>query len=257
MKKEIMKKVNEWIEDNPYVIPVGVDNLDEATYIANEIYEHGIDYIFDRLYDMYEYEYSYIMQAYQNMIDELELEDNDEIKDYFRENYVIQIDDTDLMNTLVPVRIQIESNYEGYAYYQDPEDSEYLKEILPILEPAIDKRELEIELVNCMTSCNRFTAVFNTYIRDLVDLKSKLQNPKNLIVISKNAIFGLFDDAYGSGSVMEMSLKRDLEIPIQWGQTEYDDISVKIDGDKYGYLSVFGRSAYELPTANIKIEEYK
>jgi len=161
------------------------------------------------------------------------------------------------MNTVVPVRIQIESNYEGYAYYVDPEDSEYLKKILPIIELVIDKKELEIELNNCVSSCNRFTAVFNTYIGDLVGLKDKLQNPKNFITIPENAIFGLFDDAYGSGSVMGMNLKRDLEMPIQWGDTEYDNISVKIDRDKYGYLSVYCRSIYDLPTANIKVEEYK
>ncbi len=135
---------------------------------------------------------------------------------------------------------------------ESPEESEYLKEILPLISHAIDKKELEREVLNNNGNTSIFSAVFATTADNLIDLNKLIKEGRN-IIIPHNAIFGLFDSFIGGGSIMGMNLRENLKLPIQWGNTEYDKITVEIDDEnKYGFQSVFG--SYVNVEADFEIE---
>jgi len=244
MKKELEKQIKKYCEDNPIKIywdyrdKLGVG---EVKMIMKE------DGLLDLEETLFDYNLDYICQlendCFCNMVEDLGISEDleDEAREFF--DYYKEMDiniDQLLKNTNVVVRIEINSNYEGISYMENPEESEYLKEILPLISHAIDKEELEREIINNSGNVSVFTAVFSTSADNLVGLDKLIKEGKN-IIIPHNAIFGLFDSFTGSGSIMEINLKENLKLPIQWGQTEYDKITIEIDDDdKYGFQSVFG-----------------
>jgi len=244
MKKELEKQIKKYCEDNPIKIywdyrdKLGVG---EVKMIMKE------DGLLDLEETLFELNMGYLAEleedAVNDMIEDLEIPEEleEEARELFAEYKMLDLNTKQLLeNTNVVVRIEINSNYEGISYMENPEESEYLKEILPLISHAIDKEELEREIINNSGNVSVFTAVFSTSADNLVGLDKLIKEGKN-IIIPHNAIFGLFDSFTGSGSIMEMNLKENLKLPIQWGQTEYDKITIEIDDDdKYGFQSVFG-----------------
>jgi len=244
MKKELEKQIKKYCEDNPIKIywdyrdKLGVG---EVKMIMKE------DGLLDLEETLFELNMGYLAEleedAVNDMIEDLEIPEEleEEARELFAEYKMLDLNTKQLLeNTNVVVRIEINSNYEGISYMESPEESEYLKEILPLISHAIDKEELEREIINNSGNVSVFTAVFSTSADNLVGLDKLIKEGKN-IIIPHNAIFGLFDSFTGSGSIMEINLKENLKLPIQWGQTEYDKITIEIDDDdKYGFQSVFG-----------------
>ena len=244
MKKELEKQIKKYCEDNPIKIywdyrdKLGVGEVkmimeeDGLLELEQDLFELNMDYLVELEED-----------AVNDMIEDLEIPEEleEEARELFAEYKMLDLNTKQLLeNTNVVVRIEINSNYEGISYMENPEESEYLKEILPLISHAIDKEELEREIINNSGNVSVFTAVFSTSADNLVGLDKLIKEGKN-IIIPHNAIFGLFDSFTGSGSIMEMNLKENLKLPIQWGQTEYDKITIEIDDDdKYGFQSVFG-----------------
>ena len=226
-----------------------LDSEESLIDLETELLEYNVDYIFEL-----EMEYC------NDLKEEFEfLQDWDKVDiiDYFDIAVDMKIDKL-LENTEVVLRVELSSNYEGISYTDDPEESEYLKEVLPLLEPYIDKKELERELINILSHCNVFTFVFKTTLDKVVGIREKIKKAK-AIKIDNNVIFGLFDRAYGSGSIMEMNLKNDIVIPVKdgcWGKTKYDSVDVYLDdGSDYGFQSVFGVDSYYIPEGKIEIIE--
>jgi len=244
MKKEFEKQIKKYCEDNP--IKIYWDYRDELSVgeVKMIMEEDGL---LELEQDLFELNMDYLVEleedAVNNMIEDLEISEEleEEARELFAEYKMLNLNTKQLLeNTNVVVRIEINSNYEGISYMENPEESEYLKEILPLISHAIDKKELEREVLNNSGNTSIFSAVFATSADNLVGANEKLKTAK-YIVISKEAIFGLFDSFIGGGSIMEMNLKENLKLPIQWGQTEYDKITIEIDDDdKYGFQSVFG-----------------
>jgi len=236
------------IEDKKMIDKL-LDSEESLIDLETELLEYNVDYI------------SELEKEYCNVLKEefefLQDWNNVDIINYFDITVDMRINEL-LKNTEVVLRVELSSNYEGISYTDDPEESLYLKEVLPLLEPYIDKKELEKELINIASHCNVFTFVFKTTLNKVIGIREKIKKAK-VIKIDNDVIFGLFDHAYGSGSIMEMNLKDDIVIPVKegcWGKTEYDSVDVYLDnGSDYGFQSVFGTNSYYIPEGKIEIIE--
>lgn len=80
---------------------------------------------------------------------------------------------------------------------------------------------IRVEINNCTTHMNALAFFIETDIRTLLHLQKLLNQPKkgkgsrsSKLILSKSARCGLYDAWNGAGSVLEIALERDVELPL-------------------------------------------
>ena len=199
--------------------------------VEENIWEWNLDYICDLEY-----------QLLDNMKQEFpELEDfdvvdlRDEFLDYLGCNMNIE---QLLNNTTVRMRIVLHSNYEGYlALEGEGLESDYFKELYPLLKGKVDEKSLKQEINNSMY-CSQFIFYGSVNMGDIY--KYDFENWKE-ITIKPDCMAGLFDSWNGSGSILETKIIKPITLKKQWGSTKYDSVSILIDeAKKYSVEETYG-----------------
>ncbi len=106
----------------------------------------------------------------------------------------------------------------------------------PDREPLITIQDFIQEMVNSCGCANLWVWPVTVSLTDV------LQHPDpDSVMLEKGATCGLHDDFNGSGSLMEASLVRDVELELgQWGASDYDTIDLVPDTRGYGVQQVYG-----------------
>lgn len=239
-------------------------NVDYICELERECIKNALeqfeDEIREKVYPDYEIEFFEIEAVYDDF--------RDDLQDYVEVDF--NFNDLLLNTGNVPVRVQMYSNYdcmnshhfEGgtydmQSYFGDMVDTLNLnpkKVKQTLLEAGIDVSgtwrdkpgrngkelieysDLPTELVNSSCGANLLTFVAK------IDLQDAIGGLPTKFVIPKGNTCGLFSSCYGGGSMIEMSLIRDMEVDTtKAGATEYDRLGLVMDAtDGYSIQEVFG-----------------
>jgi hypothetical protein len=215
--------------------------------IENEIYDNNVGYIFEIVSDrVKEYlEENNIKLSYEekgDLIQECECRFNFNINDLIK-------------NSQIKIRLDLLSNEDMICFVDNQyKGSETIKAFKKRFLRAYKKEDLDKEILNVMNDYGLFSFYFN--VKGLDILKFREQVLSGYITLRKGINFGIFNSWVGGGSVLEMSLLRDITLNIKdWrikdkkeeiikaleGEKSYYSVKVVADEiDKYGIQEVYG-----------------
>ena len=238
--------------DGTYTGEIYVDYRDmyiEDKDTLAELSEKGEDAVYDYIMDCSVecdvYEYSGIEETVKGRFTKDELEEyEDEIGDFIRDNIDFVLPEEFVWGSEVLVNIIITA-YEDWNYeftkneiWRDDDDKMRLCDggIMWLIQQqgySVEEFENEIntenvpftnnlfdsiynEILNTTTSLNALVISTKMTLRELIDLKKSHEN-KTLksLKIDKSCDVGLVDFWQGAGSVLDIKLEKDLEIPLE------------------------------------------
>ena len=269
MTEEMMDKILGWIEENyPDGVEIYVDYSDEmGEKTASKIVESSdpMMELFDWLYESYdEASWEAVNCAFNEMLGEMGIEENDELLDFFRDNchacfpeehflnqefcVNIEIDTGDWKNDFSPnviyphyggsVENGIDKNSalawlaekQGYnrrllqSYLYNHNGTDYNNEV-GFLQSVYQ------ELANCSSCINKLVILKKMSLRELMEWK------KNPVRVDKSCTCGLFDSWNGGGSLLDIELEKDFDIPVE----NIHDIVID-EATRYNIHEVYGVS---------------
>lgn len=105
----------------------------------------------------------------------------------------------------------------------------------------VDYDTFLIDLENNCAPAGLLTIPISVDLIDVWEIATHDDVPVEKVVVPKGAHIGIFDSMYGSGSIIETPLSREITIDLtKTGDTEYDHWSLLPDTNGYGIKSVYG-----------------
>lgn len=239
---ELRKKCIKYLEDNP--LEMYYDYRDELSVeqaqkiidgnildVENEIYDYNLDNIFE-MEDQQ-------INNLKNEFSKLEDIENSDLREEFLDNLGVNTNIKQLLNnTTVRMRIVLHSNYDGFSAMEgEGMKNDYIKQIYKLLTNHVDRESFKQEVLNSMCY-TQFIFYGNVNLGDIYEYDFK---DWNKITIQPDCMCGLFDTFNGSGSTLEVKLNKPITIKRQYGETEYDNITILIDeANKYSVEETYG-----------------
>lgn len=217
--------------------------------VENDIWENNLDYIGEMEHE-----------KLKEIMTEEEYE-NDELRDCVRGYIEIDMNIEQLIkNSQINLRVELLTN-EDLIDFRDKK-SYTLKCFKRVFKGAYSKEELDREILELMgTDYGLMTFYFRLRGRDILTMREQIQN--GIIELRKGLPFGIFNFCSGSGSVLEMSLKKSVKIDLKdWrykndkekamgllkedGGVGYYTARVVSDNlNKYGIQETYGLGSWE------------
>jgi len=242
ISKELRKKCIEYLENNK--MEMYIDYRDQLSVeqaqkiidgklfeIQDEIWENSIDNIYDMEIEQ--------MKNMKNKIDGLDEFEDHVLREEFLDYLGVDMNMKQILNnTTVRMRIVLHSNFEGFsAVGQEGMKDDYIKQVYRLLTNYIDRDSFKQEVLNSMC-LTQFIFYGNVNLGDIY--KYDFKDWKK-ITIQPDCMCGLFDTWNGSGSTLEVKLNKPITVKRQYGETEYDNVSILIDeANKYSVEEVYG-----------------
>lgn len=199
--------------------------------MEDKIWENNIDYEFEMQDEQ--------INNMKNEIDGLDDIENSDLREEFLDYLGIKMNIKQLLkNTTVRMRIVLHSNFEGFSAMEgEGMKNDYIRQIYKLLTNHVDRDSFKSEVLNSMCY-TQFIFYGNVNLGDIYEYNFK---DWKKITIQPNCMCGLFDTWNGSGSTLEVKLNKPITIKRQYGETEYDSVSVLVDeANKYSVEQTYG-----------------
>lgn len=242
ISEDLKKKCIKYLENNK--MEMYIDYRDELSVeqaqkiidgkwfdVQDEILENNMDYMYDMEIEQ--------MKNMKNEIDGLDEFENYELREEFLDYLGVDMNMKQLLNnTTVRMRIVLHSNFEGFSAMEgEGMKNDYVKQIYRLLTNHIDRKSFKQEVLNSMCY-TQFIFYGNVNLGDIYEYNFK---DWKKITIKPDCMCGLFDTFNGSGSTLEVKLNKPITIKRQYGETEYDSISILVDeANKYSVEQTYG-----------------
>lgn len=247
------------------------DFLDDNSIIKILQSNSPLEKFYEIINDMYiDYDLSIQEEIIDRVISSLkeiniEVEDKENLYDYIGDIIVIEYPYKDYLNHMLQINVLVDTGDGNYDYSLNT-DINFIsnninnknsilwlsktqgfnkKDLFNLLnKKTVTKNESKFEktiyeeMINAINSMNVLTFFVKMSLDDLIKINEDIKKKNALFIIKKNTNAGLVDYWNGGGSLLNISLNRDVLIP-----SKYID-SISIDGDRgnYSVSDIYGCS---------------
>lgn len=207
------------------------DELSEEQIMKILLEEDGLN---DVENDIYENNIDYVLNLQQEYLKDYPEEEREAIID----NLIIDINIEQLLrNSRINLRLSLQSNEDG-IYMADTKNSDCLKAFKKRFKNCYDKKEFEKEIQNATCDYANMTFYFRISGKDILALREQIK--QGYIQLKKGLSFGLFNSWIGSGSLLDMVLKKEVMLRIKdWrAKSEAEEVLNALKSQDKCYYSV-------------------
>lgn len=183
------------------------------------------------------------------------------------QDYIYERDKSDVLSgyleLLIPCRITLNSNYEGFAPNMKGEAFRATKKALKIKscktftgKELVAKKAFDQECENLCNEVNRLTFMGVIKLGDVFNAQFDVKGKS--VVIPKGATCGFFDSNVGGGSLMNMRLTEDLKVDLYAHDYDYYSLTPEIKGsriDGYSLRETYGFADSDYEDSIFKLSE--
>lgn len=273
-KENVCNKIQNYCNKKPVLI-----EFDQRDYLSKEqistILENGIEDFYEELFNC---NHSYIYETEKYFIEnELIIEfendliqilnilsffsneeiilDDESMINFIEENEIypnIDIDIDHFLNQNIIALFKFHSNFDCCNSMDVFKKDNYLYEIYKTVNKGIRKKDYLSEFNN-VYGASLFVIPFSISIKDYLQLEKDFKESKK-ITIPKNTTFGFFSSFLGSGSQFQNCTYKKMTIDINYGNSNYDYISLISDFDQsYNLNDVYGFTDQDFSEINFKL----
>lgn len=264
-KDQVLKELKDWCVENSYQEEIDADYRD-INHTISKILNKGYD---NFLLELWETNLDYIAEIevdlYNQLLEEMEEEighlcklenlQKEDVKEYLYDLGIcphVDITAESILRRDIIAYVTIYSNFDCTVSFDDIDTPEtYYSTVYNLLKGAISREDM-ISEHSTIYGGSVLIFPFRIELKDYLELKYQFEKADK-ITIPKGSSFGFYSSFQGSSSEIAKTTIEDITLPIKYGPTKYDILSLEADLQNSYSLEDIGFDTDCFDEINIKI----